>query len=132
MAGRTPVPTGRAAARVIDPEAPESLPPPDEWPFPIMVFTQDGILLEDISVTPGETVLFRIDSKTGGYTHNFYIGFDEELSEPRAMTEFGIPDWTSGVQELEWTVPDDIAGLKFGCTIPSHYAWMQGTFSLSP
>jgi azurin len=28
-------------------------------------------------------------------------------------------------------VPADISGLKFGCTVPGHYALMQGTFSVA-
>jgi len=32
---------------------------------------------------------------------------------------------------LAWTVPEDIASLKFGCTIPGHYETMQGTFSVA-
>jgi hypothetical protein len=119
--------------RVIELEAPNTILLPELSPFPIFSFTQDGARVDDIPVTPGETILFRIDNTTpDGHTHNFYIGTDEELLQPRATTETGIADWAQGVQELEWTVPDDITGLKFGCTFPSHYAWMQGTFSISP
>lgn len=117
-------------------------------------FTQDGEKVLDIPVTPGETVLIRIDN-VGGYDHNFYIGTDTELttrptpedvaayieSEKAAgrtpsnlpfypATDVGIANWTSGVQQVEWLVPEDIAGLKFGCTISSHYPRMQGTFSV--
>jgi azurin len=28
-------------------------------------------------------------------------------------------------------VPDDVSGLKFGCTVPGHYSLMQGTFSVA-
>ncbi len=119
--------------RVIELGAPEMILLPEVSPFPVFSFTRDGVRVEDIPVTPGETILFRIDNTTpDGHTHNFYIGTDEELLEPRATTETGIADWVPGVQELEWTVPDDITGLKFGCTFPSHYTWMQGTFSVSP
>jgi hypothetical protein len=92
-------------------------------------FTQGGEQVRDIPVTPGETVLFRVDN-TAGFDHNLYIGRDDELSVPNATTDVGIPTWQSGVQELEWTVPEDITGLKFGCTVPGHYAIMQGTFSV--
>ena len=81
-------------------------------------------------MTPGETVIFRIDN-TAGFDHNFYIGTDAELNVPNATTATGIPMWQSGVQELTWVVPADISGLKFGCTVPGHYALMQGTFSLA-
>jgi uncharacterized cupredoxin-like copper-binding protein len=92
--------------------------------------TPDGTQVTDIPVTPGETVVFRIDN-TAGFDHNFYIGTDAELNVPNATTEVGIPNWTSGVQELTWVVPEDISGLKFGCTVPGHYALMQGTFSVA-
>ena len=90
--------------------------------------TPDGTQVTDIPVTPGETVVFRVDN-TAGFDHDFYIGTDAELSVPGATTPTGIPMWQSGVQELTWVVPEDITGLKFGCTVPGHYALMQGTFS---
>ena len=90
-----------------------------------------GEQIQDIPVTPGETVVFRIDN-TAGFDHNFYIGLDAELITPSGSTDTGIPTWATGVQELEWTVPDDLTDLKFGCTVPGHYTLMQGTFSVSP
>ena len=123
-------PVAEAPVRVIELEAPGTLLLPEVYPFPIFSFTEGGVRVEDIAVTPGETILFRVDNITpDGHTHNFYIGSDEELSEPRATTDVGIADWTDGVREVEWIVPEDVADLKFGCTFPSHYAWMQGTFS---
>ncbi len=89
-----------------------------------------GNQVRDIPVTPGETVTFRIDN-TAGFDHNFYIGTDEQLIVPSATTDVGIPTWQTGVQELTWVVPADITGLKFGCTVPGHYALMQGTFSVA-
>jgi len=90
-----------------------------------------GTQVKDIPVTPGETVIFRVEN-TAGFDHNFYIGTDEQLIVPAATTDTGIPTFQSGVQELEWVVPADISGLKFGCTVPGHYSLMQGTFSVSP
>ncbi len=89
-----------------------------------------GTQVRDIPVTPGETITFRIDN-TAGFDHNFYIGTDEQLIVPAGTTEVGIPTWQTGVQELTWVVPADITGLKFGCTVPGHYALMQGTFSVA-
>ena len=119
-------------------------------------FTQNDEQVLDIPVTPGETVVIRIDN-VGGSDHNFYIGTESELttrptkealtayieSEEAAgrtpsnlpiypSTDVGIANWRSGVQQLEWQVPEDITGLKFGCTIFSHYPRMQGTFSVMP
>ena len=87
-----------------------------------------GQPLPTIEVTPGETVVFRIDN-TAGFAHNFWIGEDAELSVPSATTDVGIPDWSTGVQEVEWVVPDDVSNLKFACTVPGHYFTMQGTFT---
>ena len=89
-----------------------------------------GTQVTDIPVTPGETITFRVDN-TAGFAHNFYIGTDEELAVFSGTTDSGIPNWESGVQELEWVVPEDVTGLKFGCTFPGHYKVMQGTFSVS-
>jgi hypothetical protein len=89
-----------------------------------------GTQVRDIPVTPGETITFRIDN-TAGFDHNFYIGTDDQLIVPAGTTEVGIPTWQTGVQELTWVVPADISGLKFGCTVPGHYALMQGTFSVA-
>lgn len=88
----------------------------------------DGQPVPTIEVTPGETVIFRIDN-TAGFEHNFWIGTDDELAVPNGTTDVGIPVWSTGVQELEWVVPDDVSGLKFGCTVPGHYNTMQGTFT---
>jgi len=88
----------------------------------------DGQPVPEIAVTPGETILFRINN-TAGFQHNFWIGQDSELSVPAATTDVGIPDWATGVEELEWVVPDDITDLKFACTVPGHYFTMQGVFS---
>ena len=96
-------------------------------------FVQDGEQVTDIPVSPGETVIFRVNN-TAGVKHNFYIGTDEELKVVSGTTDAGIEDWIrrpDRVQQVEWTVPDDISGLKFGCTILGHYDAMQGTFSLA-
>jgi azurin len=90
----------------------------------------DGQPVPEIAVTPGETILFRIDN-TAGFQHNFWIGEDSQLSVPAATTDVGIPDWTTGTEELEWVVPDDITDLKFACTVPGHYFTMQGVFTLA-
>ena len=95
--------------------------------------TPDGTRIEDLQVTPGETVIFRIDNTFGYVQHSFYIGTDEELGVPSGSTETGIPPWGRGVREVEWVVPEDISGLKFACTVPGHFAaGMQGTFSVAP
>ncbi len=92
---------------------------------------QGGVKVTDIPVTPGETILFKLHN-TAGYVHNFWIGPDQALMTNQTAGLVGVPDWSDGeVRELTWVVPDDITGLKFGCTVPGHYSLMQGTFSLA-
>ena len=96
--------------------------------------TQSGRPLTDIPVTPGETVIFQIDNASG-VRQNFYIGTDVELSELFATTDIGLDDWIGDldrVRYLEWTVPQDVAGLKFGSTTIAEPATMQGAFSSDP
>ena len=93
-----------------------------------VLFLMDGEPFTDIAVTPGETVVFVVEN-TAGFSHNFTIGTDDELSAANSAGQAGIPTWSSGVQELEWTVPDDVTGLMFGCTVPGHYSNMQGSFT---
>ena len=93
-------------------------------------FLQDGEQIRELEVTPGETVLFRVDN-TAGFPHNLYIGSDEELRVMGGVTDVGIPDWNLGVQELEWVVPEDLTDIRFACTVPGHYFTMQGDFIVS-
>ncbi|MEX1344665.1 MAG: plastocyanin/azurin family copper-binding protein, partial [Candidatus Limnocylindrales bacterium] len=89
---------------------------------------EDGNILTNIAVTPGETVEFVIDN-TAGFDHNFWIGTAEELQGSFAETEVGIPTWQSGEQTITWTVPEEGAEvLQFACTVPGHYTPMHGNF----
>jgi uncharacterized cupredoxin-like copper-binding protein len=90
-----------------------------------------GNRLREIAVTPGETVMFRVHN-TAGFDHSFYIGSEQELERPMGSTDTGIPTWTQGVRELAWTVPDDVTGLLFGCTVPGHFVLMHGVFVVTP
>jgi len=121
----------------VEPTEPEASAQPPSGEARVIEMQADSALrftdgtgqpLPTIEVTPGETVVFRIDN-TAGFQHNFWIGQDAELSVPSATTDVGIPDWSTGVQELEWVVPDDVSDLKFACTVPGHYFTMQGTFT---
>ena len=138
-----------ADARVID------LVATGEGVTPGLQFTQNGEQILDIPVTPGESVLIRVDN-VDFRIHNFYIGTDSQLSTPPSTedliafiegekeagrvvdfttltwptTDVGIPAWETGVQYVEWLVPADITDLKFGCTVTGHYPLMQGTFSV--
>jgi len=86
-----------------------------------------GLKVTEIAVTPGETIVFKVNN-TAGYSHNFWIGTDEQLMTNQTAGLPGIPAYDSGLQEFTWTVPADITGLKYGCTVPGHYSLMQGVF----
>jgi hypothetical protein len=109
---------GTGPSRVIEIEATATLQFVDE----------SGGLLKEIGVTPGETVLFRVHN-TADFDHTFYIGSESTLREPQGTTDVGIGTWYSGVRELEWTMPDDVSGSMFGCTVPGHYSVMHGMFT---
>jgi uncharacterized cupredoxin-like copper-binding protein len=92
--------------------------------------TQDGQTVTALDVKEGETVHFVIDN-TAGFTHNFHIATADQLQQ-NAPDLPGIPDWTSGVQEFDYMVTADTAGLEFACTVPGHYSLMHGTFNVTP
>jgi hypothetical protein len=115
--GPLPSPDEPAAARIIELDANAALQFTDKA----------GTLVSEIAVTPGETITFKV-TNTAGYLHNFYIGTDQQLMSAANAEMIGIPDFAEGTQEVTWTVPDDITGLKFGCTVPGHYQIMQGVF----
>lgn len=92
--------------------------------------TLNGKQITDIPVTPGETIHFVV-TNAAGFDHNFYIGTDGQLAASRVEGLPGLPTWSSEVpQAYDWTVPQDIAGLNFGCTLRGHYPRMRGTFSV--
>ncbi len=96
----------------------------------ITITDADGNPVPSLTVVPGETVEFEV-TNTAGFVHNFFIGPESELSTttgdlPDAP---GIPEFESGTQTLTWTVPDDVSGLQFACTVPGHYGTMHGDFA---
>jgi len=93
------------------------------------ILDESGQKAADIPVKAGETVRFEVDN-TAGYTHNFHIGTDAELSGNTPGLP-GIPEYETGVQTYDWTVPTE-GDLKFGCTVPGHYSLMQGVFTIQP
>jgi mono/diheme cytochrome c family protein/uncharacterized cupredoxin-like copper-binding protein len=96
----------------------------------LQITDPDGTKVTSIPVKAGETVRFEVDN-TAGFTHNFFIGTDANLAGNNRAELVGIPDWTEGVQTYDWTVPSE-GELKYGCTVPGHYALMQGTFAIQP
>ena len=92
---------------------------------------EDGAQVKDIAVTPGETITFKI-TNTAGFSHDFYIGSDSALLTAQVTDLPGVAEFSEGTQEFTWTVPDDVTGIRFGCTVPGHYQLMNGTFSVAP
>ncbi len=88
---------------------------------------ENGAQILEIPVTIGETITFRL-TNTAGYAHNFWIGTDQQLLTNQTQGLPGIPDYSEGTQEFTWTVPEDAANLKFGCTVPGHFTLMNGAF----
>lgn len=92
-------------------------------------FQQDGERVTELEVREGETIHFQLDN-TSNFVHDFYIGPQDALAAGTVDGLPGVPEWESGVKELEYTVTADTADLMFGCTVPGHFQSMQGTFKL--
>jgi azurin len=92
---------------------------------------QNGQQISTLTVHVGETLHFRI-TNNAGFIHNFYIGPADELSQNLVSGLPGIPDFTQGSQEFDYTVTDETASLEWGCTVPGHYPLMHGTFVVEP
>ncbi len=92
--------------------------------------TQIGQPVADIPVTPGETIRFVI-TNTAGFDHNFYIGTDDQLAFGRVEGLAGLSTWSNDhPMAFDWSVPQELGGIRFGCTLRGHYPRMQGTFSV--
>jgi len=91
----------------------------------------DGNPVTNLDVHEGQTVHFIVDN-VAGFTHDFFIGTPDELSQNQIGGLPGIPQWDSGVQEFDYVVTADTAKLQFACTLPGHYTGMHGTFTLVP
>jgi len=94
-------------------------------------FQQDGIRVTELEVREGETIHFVLDN-TSNFAHDFYIGPTDALAAGTVDGLPGVPEWESGVQELDYTVTAETGTLQFGCTVPGHFQTMQGTFKLVP
>jgi uncharacterized cupredoxin-like copper-binding protein len=93
--------------------------------------TQDGQPVPSLSVKNGQTYTFVITNEAG-FVHNFYIGPPERLAANDVAGLPGVPDFTEGTQEFQYTVTDETASLQFACTVPGHYPPMHGTFTVEP
>ena len=89
--------------------------------------TQDGQKVEELDVTIGEEVTFRV-SNSSGLEHNFRIGTKLEMINNKVEGLPGVPVHTEGVREFIWVVPENVEELRYGCTVHGHYVNMKGSF----
>ena len=120
--------------------APISSPGTAASPRVIPLVETAGIAITDASGNPvsavpvkaGEVVEFDVDNKAG-FAHNFYIGAPADLQSANTANLKGVPDFTSGVQKVTYTVPTTTTGtLQFACIISGHYQTMHGDLTIKP
>jgi uncharacterized cupredoxin-like copper-binding protein len=92
---------------------------------------QNGQQVSSLAVKAGETVHFKI-TNSAGFDHDFFIGPADQLGQNLVAGLPGVPSFTSGTQEFDYTVTADTANLQWGCSLPGHYPTMHGTFSVAP
>lgn len=96
----------------------------------VQITDTSGNVVSAIAVKAGETVSFEVEN-TAGFAHNFYIGVKADLEGSVTANLTGIPDFTSGVQTVTWTVP--AAGtFQFACIVLGHYGPMHGDIVIQP
>ncbi len=128
-----PPPTGPQASA-----APITSPGTADKPRVISLVETASITITDASGNPvsaegvkaGETVEFDVDNKAG-FAHNFYIGAPADLQSANTANLKGVPEFTSGVQKVTWTVPTT-GTLQFACIVPGHYQTMHGDLTIQP
>lgn len=134
----TPVPAcWRAPAASAAPGTPAPITSPGTADNPRMIaitLTGDlritdaaGTALSQIAVVPGETVQFDV-TNSAGFDHDFYIGTADVLEGNATAGLAGVPVFNTGTQSFAWTVPSDLTGLQFACTLLGHYQPMHGDF----
>jgi mono/diheme cytochrome c family protein/uncharacterized cupredoxin-like copper-binding protein len=89
-----------------------------------------GTKLASITVKKGETVKFQV-TNIAGFAHNFFIGTAEQLQAGDKTATKGIPDFSTGTQELVYTVGSD-GPLQFACIVAGHYGPMHGELTIIP
>ncbi|MCY7418761.1 MAG: multicopper oxidase domain-containing protein [Chloroflexi bacterium] len=93
--------------------------------------TRDGVPVTELTVKDGETIHFVI-SNSAGFDHDLYIGTADQLMQRDVAGLPGVPAFTTGTLEFDYTVTPATAGLQFACTVPGHYPLMHGTFTVEP
>ena len=92
---------------------------------------EDGTRVTSLAVRVGERIHFRI-TNTAGFAHDFFIGPASALSTNQTDGLPGIPEFSTGTLEFDYTVTDETASLQFACSLPVHYDTMHGTFTIEP
>jgi len=125
----TPAPSAGATASpaaVASPGTPESPRTIDVVETGGLTITDtNGTQLTQIAVVPGETVTFTV-TNSAGFDHDFYIGPGDKLQANAVDGLPGAPIFQTGSKGVTWTVPADVTGLQFACTVPGHYGSMHG------
>ena len=93
----------------------------------VRITDPNGAPVSQIAVVPGETVQFQV-TNNAGFDHDFYVGPPDKLQANDTAGLPGVPIFQTGTQNATWTVPTDVTGLQFACTVPGHYGTMHGDF----
>lgn len=81
------------------------------------------------SVTAGEKVCFEV-TNTAGFAHDFYVGPTADVEARNYAALVGIPEFTSGTQQVAWTVPAS-GSFEYACLVAGHLeAGMKGTITI--
>jgi uncharacterized cupredoxin-like copper-binding protein len=91
---------------------------------------QAGQKVTQLQVKAGQSYTFRI-TNSANFAHDFYIGTAQDLQSSNTQNLKGVPQFTSGTKEFEYTVPAS-GSLQFACTVPGHYATMHGDLVIQP
>lgn len=82
-----------------------------------------------LDVTAGETVCFEV-TNTAGFAHDFYVGPTTDVESRNYPALVGVPDFTSGTQQVEWTVPAS-GSFEYACLVAGHLeSGMKGTITI--
>lgn len=92
---------------------------------------QGGQKVTTIPVKQGQAYTFRISNPSTSLDHTFYIGTDAQLTADQRSEMTGVAEFRDGTKEFKFTFSGDTP-LRFGCTVPGHYQFMQGDFQVQP
>lgn len=90
----------------------------------------NGTPLSQIPVVPGETVQFQV-TNNAGFVHDLYVGTSDQLMSGATTGLPGVPEFETGTQNFTYTVPTDLSGLQYACTVAGHYNTMHGDLTVA-